>query len=90
MVRDKYPWAGWGQVLSNFFKSGTVVIDNQAIGGRSTKSFYVEGRWTTLANTLKTGDFVLIQFGHNDRDYSKAERYADTTLYKSYLRLYVT
>jgi|GEM_PF-1038069 len=85
----EYPWAGWGQELSYFFKSGTVTIDNKAIGGRSTKLFYKEGRWATVVSSLKSGDFVLIQFGHNDRDYSKEERYADTTTYKEYLRLYV-
>jgi lysophospholipase L1-like esterase len=89
-AENKYPWAGWGQVFGLFFKSGTVTINNAAIGGRSTKSFYVEGRWTTLLGEIKSGDFVLIQFGHNDRDYSKEERYADTTLYKSYLLKYVT
>ncbi len=89
-AESKYPWAGWGQVLSYFFKSGSVVIENAAIGGRSSKSFYVEGRWTTnVKSQLKPGDYVFIQFGHNDRDYSKEERYADTTTYKSYLRLYV-
>jgi lysophospholipase L1-like esterase len=88
-AESKYPWAGWGQVLGLFFKSGTVTINNAAIGGRSTKSFYVEGRWATLLGEIKSGDFVLIQFGHNDRDYTKEERYADTTLYKSYLKLYV-
>jgi len=88
-AENKYPWAGWGQVLGHFFKSGSVTINNAAIGGRSTKSFYVEGRWTTVLGQIKSGDFVLIQFGHNDRDYSKEERYADTTLYKSYLKLYV-
>lgn len=85
----KYPWCGWGQELSYFFKKGTVTIDNRAIGGRSTKKFYVEGRWATLAEGLKSGDYVFIQFGHNDRDYSKEDRYADTTTYKDYLRLYV-
>jgi len=86
---SKYPWAGWGQELSYFFKTGTVTISNNAIGGRSSKSFYVEGRWATVVSQLKTGDFVLIQFGHNDRDYSDTTRYADTNTYKTYLRLYV-
>lgn len=87
---SKYPWAGWGQELPIYFKSGTVTISNQAIGGRSSKSFYVEGRWTSnVQSVLKSGDFVLIQFGHNDRDYTDTTRYADTTTYKKYLHLYV-
>lgn len=67
-----------------------MIIENEAIGGRSSKSFYVEGRWATnVKNQLKSGDYVFIQFGHNDRDYTKEERYADTATYKNYLRLYV-
>ena len=89
-AESKYPWAGWGQVLSKFFTAGTVTVNNRAIGGRSSKSFYVEGRWATVAGELREGDFVFIQFGHNDRDYTKEERYADTNTYKSYLRLYVS
>lgn len=89
-AESKYPWAGWGQVFAPFFTTGSVTVKNQAIGGRSSKSFYVEGRWTEqVYNVLKKGDFVLIQFGHNDRDYTKEERYADTTTYKDYLRRYV-
>jgi lysophospholipase L1-like esterase len=49
----------------------------------------VEGRWTPVKDALLPGDFVFIQFGHNDRDFTKPERYADTATYKSYLRIYV-
>ncbi len=87
-AENKYPWAGWGQVFSKFFQPGTVTVNNRAIGGRSTKKFYVEGRWAEVVKELSTGDFVFIQFGHNDRDYTKEDRYADTNTYKSYLRLY--
>ena len=86
---SKYPQTGWGQVIGNFFKSGSVTINNRAIGGRSTRSFYQEGRWAEIVPTLETGEYVFIQFGHNDRDWSKEERYTDTTQYKEYLRLYV-
>lgn len=86
---SKYPQAGWGQVIGQFFKTGTVTINNKAIGGRSTRSFYQEGRWAEIVSTLQSGEYVFIQFGHNDRDYSKAERYTDTTQYKEYLRKYV-
>ncbi len=86
---SKYPQAGWGQVIGKLFKNGTVTINNAAIGGRSTRSFYEEGRWAGIVPTLQTGEYVFIQFGHNDRDYNKPERYTDTTKYKEYLRLYV-
>jgi lysophospholipase L1-like esterase len=85
---DEYPFTGWGQLFSHFFKNGAVTVNNRAIGGRSTKKFYVEGRWAEVVKELSTGDFVFIQFGHNDRDYTKEDRYADTNTYKSYLRLY--
>jgi lysophospholipase L1-like esterase len=85
---NKYPMAGWGQVLQNFIKSDAFTIDNRAIGGRSSRSFWEEGRWTSVKSAMKLGDFLLIQFGHNDRD-SKPERYTSPTDYKKYLRIYV-
>ncbi|MBN1760497.1 MAG: hypothetical protein JW863_19365 [Chitinispirillaceae bacterium] len=87
-AESEYPFTGWGQLFFHFFENGTVTVNNRAIGGRSTKKFYVEGRWADVVKELKTGDFVFIQFGHNDRDYTKEDRYADTNTYKSYLRLY--
>jgi len=86
---SKYPMTGWGQVLQLFFADGSVTVDNRAIGGRSTRSFYQEGRWAEIVPNLQTGEYVFIQFGHNDRDYTKEERYTDTTDYKEYLRKYV-
>lgn len=84
-----YPEAGWGQMLGHFFKPGTVAIDNKAIGGRSSRSFYQEGRWAGIVPSLKAGDFVFIQFGHNDRG-TVADRHADTATFKDYLGKYVT
>lgn len=86
---SKYPQTGWGQVLGRFFMTGSVTINNKAIGGRSSRSFYQEGRWAEIVSNLQKGEYVFIQFGHNDRDFSKEERYTDTTAYKEYLRLYV-
>jgi lysophospholipase L1-like esterase len=84
-----YPQAGWGQVLPGFFDGSQTQFLNRAIGGRSSRSFHQEGRWTTIRNGLQAGDFVFIQFGHNDRDFTQSARYADTATYKSYLRIYV-
>jgi|GEM_PF-2399956 len=84
-----YPMTGWGQVLSYFFNPANVKIDNRAIGGRSSRSFYEEGRWTAVKNALTAGDYVFIQFGHNDRDFTKAERYTSVDDYKRYLTIYV-
>lgn len=86
---NKYPMTGWGQVLQHFINSDAFVIDNRAIGGRSSRSFHEEGRWTEVKTAMNSGDFLLIQFGHNDRDYSKAERYTSPDDYKNYLRIYV-
>jgi lysophospholipase L1-like esterase len=59
------PERGWGQMLQIYFKD-TVRVENYAQNGRSTKSFIAEGRWEKVVNALKPGDFVIIQFGHND------------------------
>lgn len=70
---------GWGQMLS-LYMSDDVKIENRAIGGRSTKSFINEGRWDKLIADVKEGDFVFIQFGHNDAS-KKEERH---TSYEDY------
>lgn len=80
---------GWGQALSNsFFFSTNVVVNDLAASGRSSKSFYDEGRW---ANCLAThADYYFIQFGHNDGKSSDPTRYTDPqTTFKQYLSNYV-
>lgn len=61
----EYPETGWGMPFSYFFDS-TVTVVNKAKNGKSTKSFIAEGLWKSITDNLKTGDYVLIQFGHND------------------------
>ena len=56
---------GWGMALQGFFAE-EVYIDNRALNGRSTKSFIEEGHWQKVLNDLKPGDYLVIQFGHND------------------------
>lgn len=70
------PEFGWGQVLPEFF-DGNVTIVNHAKNGRSTKSFIEEGRWQQVMDDLNVGDYVFIQFGHNDQKTNKPERYAN-------------
>jgi len=84
-----YPMMGWGQVLNLFFDESKIQIVNKAIGGRSSRSFWEEGRWTEVVNMLDSNDYVFIQFGHNDRDWTKPERYTDTAAYKDFMRIYV-
>src|SRR5262245_58960861 len=60
-----YPETGWGMPFAHFFDS-TVTVDNRAKNGRSTKSFIEEGLWRPVIDNLQPGDYVFIQFGHND------------------------
>jgi lysophospholipase L1-like esterase len=71
---ERSPLTGWGMPFVNFFDS-SVTIDNRARGGRSTRTFISENRWKPIADSLQEGDYVLIQFGHNDE--AKEERYKD-------------
>lgn len=70
------PQQGWGNALPALSAQG-VTVSNQAIGGRSVKSFRNEQRWQRLLEQVKEGDYVLIQFGHNDANRNSEERYAD-------------
>ena len=65
-VKSDAPLRGWGQELAQFFDLKKINVVNRAIGGRSSRTFQNEGRWDKILAELKAGDFVLIQFGHND------------------------
>lgn len=69
------PERGWGQILPRYF-DGEVNVKNHAVNGRSTKSFIDEGRWEAVLKELKAGDWVFIQFGHNDQKSEDPKRYA--------------
>jgi lysophospholipase L1-like esterase len=80
---------GWGQAFPLFFERG-VVVENHARNGRSTKSFIAEGRWQTVLDKLQHGDYVFIQFGHNDEKKEDTSRYAEAhTDYKKNLLTFV-
>ena len=70
-----YPERGWGQLLPQFMLPELSII-NHAANGRSTLRFLNEGRWQLLVTELKPGDYVLIQFGHNDQKQDDPSRYA--------------
>jgi len=82
------PETGWGMELGAFFNSN-VTVDNRALNGRSTKSFINENKWQPIVDNLKAGDYVFIEFGHNDEKIDKPG--VGTTLdeFKSYLVKYV-
>jgi lysophospholipase L1-like esterase len=60
-----YPETGWGMPFSIFFDS-TIEVDNRALNGRSTRTFITEGKWQPVVADLQEGDYVFVQFGHND------------------------
>lgn len=62
---NKETW-GWGTLIPDFFDSSKIDISNQAMAGRSTRTFIKEGRWDRVLSTLKKGDYVMMQFGHNE------------------------
>lgn len=70
------PEHGWGQVLQQYFKADAI-IDNRAVNGRSSRSFIAENRWDSILKTLKKGDYVFIQFGHNDQKEKSPDRYTN-------------
>ncbi|MCC3154810.1 glycosyl hydrolase family 28 protein [Hymenobacter sp. BT770] len=83
------PERGWGMEFGQFF-DGSVVIRNTAMNGRSTKSFLREGRWAKVLEGLKPGDWVFIQFGHNDEKVEDSTRSAPAqTLYRQLLTKFV-
>lgn len=82
------PERGWGQMLPGFFTDG-IRVENHAVNGRSSKSFIDEGRWDKVLSQIKKGDYVFIQFGHNDEK-PDAKRHTDPgTTFDANLRRFV-
>ena len=83
------PERGWGMALNGLFKDAAM-IQNHAVNGRSTRSFIDEGRWARLVAALQPGDFVLIQFGHNDEKVEDPLRGTDpATTFRDNLRRFI-
>ncbi len=80
---EENPERGWGQLLPECFKP-EAAVRNHAVNGRSSKSFISEGRWDAILKELKKGDYVFIQFGHNDQKDQDSTRY--TNPWSSYRR----
>ena len=57
---------GWGDVIGSYFDTSKINVVNWALGGRSSRTYLTEGHWAQLLELLKPGDFVMMQFGHND------------------------
>lgn len=94
-----YPQKGWGEVIGNYFDRKAVKVENYAVCGGSSRSFYNEdGRWNAIKANAHSGDYVLVSFAHNDEQPSKTdEKYTnafgsitDETSYKYWLNKYRT
>lgn len=83
-----FPETGWGMPFVNFWDS-TVTVDNRAKNGRSSKSFMGENLWQPVLDNMNEGDYVFIQFGHNDESKDKGERYSTPAEFKANLLKYV-
>ena len=82
---DKRPETGWGEKLEGHFKLGTMKVENRAANGRSTKSFIDEGRWQKIIDDLQPGDWVFVEFGHNDQKQDSPDRHASPEDYRKNL-----
>jgi lysophospholipase L1-like esterase len=101
-MKVRYPIMGWGQVFQPFFakdslaslkpafKTDSVIVSDRAHGGRSTRTFFQEGRWRSVYEHLQPNDYVIMQFGHNDGSEKHPDRYINIQGYKEFLRLFVT
>ena len=79
--KNVFPQTGWGQVFSEYF-TDDVIIENRAMGGRSSKSYNNDGRLDKILTEMKPGDYLFIQFGINDGAENKPERYISVEDYK--------
>jgi lysophospholipase L1-like esterase len=84
-----YPETGWGMPFIYFWDSSVSVV-NRAKNGRSTKTFLSEGLWKSIYDEAGEGDYVFIQFGHNDESIEKKERYATPDTFKMNLNKFIS
>lgn len=86
---DENPERGWCQLLPTLLNN-KATVKNHAVNGRSTRSFITEGRWDSVQKQLKKGDYVFIQFGHNDQKENSPKRYTNPhTAYRNNLTKFV-
>jgi lysophospholipase L1-like esterase len=89
-IKEKkaYPETGWGMPFANYFDT-TVTVDNRAKNGRSTSTFITEDLWKPVAEGMKAGDYLFIQFGHNDEVPTKKSYTTEADFKKNLIR-YIT
>ena len=83
-----FPEKGWGQILPLFFNRN-IVVENHAKNGRSSRTFISEGRWQKVMDSVKEGDYLIIQFGHNDASIEKKDRYTTPKEYVENFTMFV-
>ncbi len=86
---ERRPETGWAEMLQGYFDTDDVRVVNLARNGRSTRTFIEEGRWASLLEEVRPGDYVVIQFGHNDQSESKPDRYTPPDAFRANLRRFV-
>ncbi len=88
-LAQRRPETGWGEKLQQYFDIDQVRVENWACNGRSTRTFLSEGRWQAIVDQLRPGDYVLIQFGHNDESKEKTDRYTPPAEFRGNLERFV-
>jgi lysophospholipase L1-like esterase len=88
-LAEKRPETGWGEAFQPCFDPATVRVENRAKNGRSTRTFIEEGLWRAITDSLHPGDYVFIQFGHNDESKQKVDRYTPPEAYRANLTRFV-
>jgi lysophospholipase L1-like esterase len=86
---EKRPETGWGEALQAFFPADEVRVENHAQNGRSSRTFITERRWQAIIDKLKKGDYVFVQFGHNDESKEKVDRYTPPEDYRRNLMKFI-
>lgn len=87
-ICEPFPEKGWGQLLPTFFNNN-IEIKNYAKNGRSSRSFIAEGLWQQVIDNISEGDYLIIQFGHNDASIEKKDRYTTPEEYVRNFTLFV-
>lgn len=82
---DRRPETGWGEMLQQYFDPAKVKIDDRGQNGRSTRTFIEQGHWQQIVDDLKKGDYVFVQFGHNDSAKDRPDRYTPPEDFKKNL-----
>jgi lysophospholipase L1-like esterase len=84
---NRYPETGWGEKFGKFFDD-KISVQNYAKNGRSSRTFIEENRWDSVYSRIQTGDYVFIQFGHNDEVETKAS-YTTPEKFKANLKRFI-